>query len=55
MVDTAVALRVEYGPRAAAAFLDACGADFRLTVRVLSEPARRRAPDPMCTIPPPSR
>lgn len=42
MVDVAIALRDEFGARAAAGFLAAAGAGFRLTVRVLSEPRQRR-------------
>jgi hypothetical protein len=42
LVEAALELRMEYDERAAAAFLTAAGADFALTVRVLSEPERRR-------------
>lgn len=42
LVDAAVELQLELGPRAAASFLTANGASFQLTVRVLSEPGRRR-------------
>lgn len=42
LVDTALVLQAEFSTRAAAWFLTSKGADFRLTVRVLSEPAQRR-------------
>jgi hypothetical protein len=43
-VDIALDLQTEYGRRAAARFLDVAGASFATTVRVLSEPDRRRPP-----------
>lgn len=40
MVDLAIELEKKRGPKAAAKFLTAYGAAFRLTVRVLSGPRR---------------
>lgn len=42
LVEAALALNDQRGAKAAAAFLTAAGASFRLTVRVLAEPARWR-------------
>ena len=42
VIDHALWLVGKYGRRAAAAFLIAQGVSFRVTVRVLSEPGRRR-------------
>lgn len=42
-VDQALAMAEDQGLRAAAHFLEARGASFALTCRVLMEPARRRA------------
>lgn len=43
-VDQALAMLEHQGIRAAADFLQAHGAGFRLTCRVLADPERRRAP-----------
>ena len=42
-VDQALAVLEQQGPRAAADFLEARGAGFALTCRVLREPTRRRS------------
>jgi hypothetical protein len=42
LVEIALEIQISYGAHAAANFLTAYGAGFRLTVRVLSEPRRRR-------------
>lgn len=42
VIDLAVQLQSRHGKAAAARFLTAYGASFNLTVRVLTEPARRR-------------
>lgn len=52
-VDQALAVCLELGPRAAATFLEARGAAFALTCRVLGQPERRRART--LDLPPPLR
>lgn len=47
VVNQALTIIIEDGPRAAAAFLQQQGAGFALTCRVLAEPSRRR---PVCQI-----
>lgn len=42
VVDQALAVALEQGARAAAHFMEARGAGFALTCRVLAEPERRR-------------
>lgn len=42
LVDAAVSIQLEHGPQVAARFLTSGGVSFATTVRVLSEPSRRR-------------
>lgn len=51
LIDLAIELLAARGRRAAARFLDASGASFAIIVRVLAEPARRRAPLPQNVLP----